>query len=154
MQTTLKENLPQLSSDGSKMTLSGEVLNLIPADDRHRAFIISTWTKSYQSELRKLGFWEFRDRETVVAEKLWNRARVLTDDEGFVVYGYVVPALGGLEYVYVVPDLRKMGVGQTLSQVPGYHPVGYNNRPVSASQPSWLKARIFNPYNFGDVHGK
>lgn len=126
------------------MTLGTEKLLLRSASEFHRSFIISTWVKSYMAQARKLGFSQFF-REPESAERMWDRAIVLTDDDGYVVYGWAVGSEHGLDYVYVVPELRGNGVGKLLAST--VTKADARNRLVYAG-PSWLLRMPFNPYNF------
>ena len=100
---------------------TGEILQTLqlgyPTQD-HRSFIISTWLKSYRSQARKQGIQEFYDKhEPEIAESRWQDCLVLTDEGGFTVYAWVCGQEGSLYHVYVIPELRHIGVCRELSGV-------------------------------------
>lgn len=133
-----------LSETGSTVTLGPEKLRLVPASQEHRSFIISTWVRSYAVHARSLGFMEFY-RESESAEAMWDKAVVLTDDDGYVVYAWAVGDKGGLDYVYVVPELRGNSIGKHMVKV--VHGGNVRNKLVEDG-PYWLMAMKFNPYGF------
>ena len=124
--------------------LGTETLRLVAATPEHKSFIISTWVRSYARHARALGFMDFY-REPESAEALWNKAVVLTDDDGYVVYAWAVGDKLGLDYVYVVPELRGNSVGKHMAKL--VHAGNVRNR-VLEDGPHWLMAMRFNPYGF------
>lgn len=125
-----------LSTSGSKTTLSlvhketaevVQTLELTKAAPTHRNFILSTWLKSYRPQARKDGIQEYYNTyEPAIAESRWQDCHVLSDESGFTVYAWVcayrpvsgstqrsaVP--GQLYHVYVIPELRHIGVARRL----------------------------------------
>lgn len=117
--------------EGRLIDLVGNKLCLSPAESQDKPFIISTWVRSYQVINRKLrtSYQETRLRveEDVflkshpsIAEEQWPFAFVLKDaqdrDASGAVLGYVVGQHGVLHYVYLVPELRRMGLSKVMVQ--------------------------------------
>jgi GNAT superfamily N-acetyltransferase len=120
-----------------------EELRLMGANQEHRSFILSTWVKSYETQARKQGIKEFYSKhEPKLAEKLWDKCIVLTDDSGYTVHAWVCSINGALYHVYVVPELRKLRVATRLIEYAG--PLKEYARPW----PFAAHARV-NPYLLG-----
>lgn len=95
-----------------------ETLRVIPADSRHRNFIIGTWLKSYAPNARRQGIITFYDaHEPRIAETRWQDCLVLTDDDGYTIHGWVCGVRGKLWHVYVVPELRRIRVATRLIEL-------------------------------------
>lgn len=121
---------------------SGEVIAELPilvASDVHRNYIISTWVRS---QLGDAQYWRispvpshvqlrglrstkelYRVGESAVAEAKWKRSRVITNDEGTVIHGWIAfePSSYSTEnrqphlyHVYVPPQLRTHGIARAL----------------------------------------
>lgn len=113
-----------LSTSGSKTTLSlvhketaevVQTLELTKAAPTHRNFILSTWLKSYRPQARKDGIQEYYNTyEPAIAESRWQDCHVLSDESGFTVYAWVCAYPGQLHHVYVIPELRHIGVARRL----------------------------------------
>jgi GNAT superfamily N-acetyltransferase len=116
-----------LSADGL-ISLAGNRLTLRQATVSDKGFILSTWIRSYQVLSRKSRTICNQHQLTVaddiylrhhpkVAEDHWPFANVLKDAEngpGTACVGYVVGGPGLLHYVYVVPELRNMGLAKIM----------------------------------------
>ena len=118
----LNDVFAKLSESGSLELIhkeTGEILRTLlvrPASQEHRSFILSTWTKSYRPTARRLGVEGlYNKHEPEIAESRWQDCRVLTDEGGFTVYAWVCGQDGGLYHVYVIPELRRIGVCRELS---------------------------------------
>lgn len=141
-----------LSTSGSPTTLTlvhketGEVvrtLNLVPAESQHRSFLLSTWLKSYRPQARKDGISEYYDRhEAEIAESRWEDCFVLTDEDGFTVYAWVCGYPGSLYHVYVVPELRNVGVARRLIE----HACGDSGVAYARNWPGRPRGYKVNPY--------
>lgn len=101
-----------------------EHLNVIPATQDHRSFILSTWIRSYEPYIRRLivaGMSvrgeDYRNGESRAAERHWESSRVVTGDDGYTVHGWVCGHPGTLFHVYVAPQLRGGGLGKGLVEV-------------------------------------
>ena len=110
-----------LSSDGLPTILlmkEGKVLEtlrLVQAEQQHRSFILSTWVLSYKNHAREQGYGPFyATEEPKVAESRWQDCWVLTDDDGFTVYGWVCGNDGKLWHCYVAPSIRKLRVATRM----------------------------------------
>ncbi|MDD5374441.1 hypothetical protein [Acidithiobacillus sp.] len=146
---TLRETCARLSTSGSLKTVqlihrpTGEILQeliLRPAKEEHRSFLISTWLKSYRPQARRLGFQTQYDiHEPPIAESRWQDCTVATDDDGFTVYAWVCGYPSQLFHVYVVPELRNIGVARALILD------ACGERPEHA-RPWPYKNRFVNPY--------
>lgn len=119
----------QLQEDGS-ILLADQKLWLSPAQEGDKAFILSTWVRSYLAISRKLSH-NYKSHELHVkdgtflrhhpriAEALWADAFILRAEEGGAILGYVVGSDNAdygpiLDYVYLVPELRNMGVARAM----------------------------------------
>lgn len=92
-----------------------EDLPIAPPQQQHRAFILSTWMKSYEAMARKNGWGQFyKEHEPKIAESRWRDGWVVTDDDGYTVHGWVCGYDGKLWHVYVVPQLRRCRIGTRL----------------------------------------
>lgn len=119
---SLKNVSAKLSTDGSQPSVllmqEGQELSRLPvaaADDSHKAFIISTWLRSYRPVARKYGYEDLYNRnEPAIAESRWQDCFVVTDEGGYTVYAWVCAEQGSLYHVYVVPELRNIGVAREL----------------------------------------
>lgn len=101
----------------------GEVtLPLGKATSKHRNFILSTWVKSHLPALRKtatqtgtVDLERLVQQESTAAENLWGTGRVVHGPEDdYTVYAWIVGECGRLDYIYVVPELRRKGVARAL----------------------------------------
>jgi hypothetical protein len=118
-----KTSVKLISSESGKVL---ETLEIGPAKDEHRNFIISTWIRSYESELRKAhcyaGAQDFRlDRgsysagEGGVAERCWKESQVVTSPtDGYTVHGWICTEGGHVYHIYIPPSLRGIGLGRGL----------------------------------------
>jgi len=124
-------------------------LVVVPAGDQHRSFILSTWIRSWLASGRLIGTWvsEHLDDERRVAEANWSGAMVLTDSDGYVVYAWVLPKDGHLDYVYVAPEVRKIGIAKAMASL--VCDMKSRSRSVSPTAPAWIRDLKFNPYIFG-----
>lgn len=92
-------------------------LRLVPASDEHKGFILSTWITHACAIARKSGVRRefYMPAETAIAESRWRDCKVATDDDGFTVYAWACGDLDGtLWNVYVVPELRRLGLASCL----------------------------------------
>lgn len=120
-----------------------ETLRLTLATPDHRNFIIATWFKSYENQARKQGLREaYAEAEPAIAESRWQDCWVLTDDDGYTVYGWVCGdrTTGALWHVYVAPELRRLRVATRLIE----HACG-ELRQYARPWPYSAHARV-NPY--------
>lgn len=152
----MKQKLPfaELSNDGC-ILLADHRLWLNPATVKDKPFIISTWVNSYKPIARKLTarFKEkkanFTDDTTSVAEKLWQVAYVLKDeDDGSAVHGYIVAQDDPkpiLHYMYLPPELRGLRLGKCMFQ--RVFGTGLFDVQVTHFWPhNWPYKWHFNPY--------
>lgn len=133
-----------LSSDRLRILLTlGEKelghLNVVPASEEHRNFILSTWVRSYQGEARK-----FMDRdiyakeEAVCAEAYWKLSTVaVSPEDAYVIHGWACARPNRLYHAYVPPDLRRYGIASALVKS-----AVYEGAPVFVARPG------FNPFGF------
>ncbi len=156
------------SSDGlkSSLTLSQPnsadvVLPIVQADERHRNYIISTWTRSlrgYPALSCTNGFvslWsksaDFMAGEARLAERFWQHSKALVSpDDDFTVYGWVCYLHGcnTVLHCYVAPEFRANGVGRALLE----HVAG--NEYASQKPPKFIPSGHtvrWNPYGVIDV---
>lgn len=105
-------------------------LPIVYASEEHRNFIISTWVKSYdprhadaslRSSLRSNPSLlspkkaAFKESEAKLAEKLWSKCNVLTDESGYTVHAWVCGLHGLCYHFYCTPELRGIGIeGQLI----------------------------------------
>lgn len=141
-------SLAELSEDGS-ILLAGQKLWLVPAEKTDRAFVISTWVKSYLPTARKKLAVEdavYFDNHPKIAERLWDRAMVLRDeDDGSAIMAYVVVDENSVvHYIYIVPELRGMGLVDVLIKavVGAETPVIVSHRWPYKDRANWQ----YNPY--------
>jgi hypothetical protein len=86
-------------------------LTLVPAEPRHRGFVISTWVRSAaESWKKKMPYSVVVDGESKAAERLYPYVHVLTSD-GDSIHGWCCGKPGLLHYAYVPPELRGSGIG-------------------------------------------
>lgn len=121
---SLKDVCAKLSTTGSQPTLNLvhlpsqetlQSLRLVRATPEHRSFILGTWVKSYRSQARKENFGGYYDKyEPGIAESRWEDCWVATDEDGYTVYAWVCGETGNLWHVYVVPELRRKGVADSM----------------------------------------
>ncbi len=118
-------------------------LRLVKASSTHRNFIIGTWLKSYRPTARKLGIGAFYDKhEPEIAESRWQDCTVATDDDEYTVYAWVCGDVSALLHLYVVPELRHIGVATGLQE----HVCG-TRRPDLARPWSVYRGQLqVNPY--------
>lgn len=141
-----------LSTVGSKTTLSlvhketaevVQTLQLMPSQMGHRNFILSTWLKSYRPQARKDGIAEYYNKyEPAIAESRWQDCFVLSDEDGFAVYAWVCAYPGQLYHVYVIPELRHLGVARRLIE----HVAGDGAICYARPWPGRPKSYRVNPY--------
>ncbi len=122
---TLKETSARLSTHGMSPTLelihrpTGEILQTLqvrPASQEHRSFIISVWMRSYRPIARRIGILQDFDRsEPAIAESRWQDCTVVTDDDGYTVYSWICGYDGLLVHAYTIPELRGIGVVRALT---------------------------------------
>lgn len=136
-----KFNGPSLTlADGLELPIRG-------ATELDRAFILSTWVKSYSQFLRKWLSPALVEEEVRQAEVLWNKATVLgMPDDEFTVLAWVCASAATLHYVYVPPELRNKGIARALIQ----HACG----PTFQHGRPWpFKGKVtggtYNPYLLG-----
>jgi GNAT superfamily N-acetyltransferase len=128
----------------SPVTDFGNGLRLIPAEDRHVPYLISTFTRSALGLVK-----EARFNHKALGPSLAKAARRLYDAKKFsvlvgsdpgVVQGFVAGSPGYLFHVYVPRDLRGHGLGRKLVlTVCGE--AGFQH-----AFPSKTGNRSFNPY--------
>ncbi len=140
-----------LSSDGQPaiLLMKGdsqlERLPIVLAGSEHRAFILSTWVKSYEGLARKQGLKGFYTKhEPAVAEAHWARCSVVTDDAGYTVHAWVCSVSGALYHCYVVPELRKLRIATRLIE----HTCPDGLKEYARQWPYSAHARV-NPYLLG-----
>lgn len=130
-----------LQKDGKTL----ETLPIVRASPEHRSFILSTWVKSYEATARKNGIKAFYGREEPkVAEALWDKCNVVTDDTGFTVHAWVCGRRGQLFHCYVVPELRRLRVATRLIEF-----VCGELKEYARPWPYSAHARV-NPYLLGE----
>lgn len=148
---SLKDVCAKLSEPGSPRSLLlthlpskrvTQELLLVPASEQHKAFIISTWIRSYAGNARRDGYGKLYDKhEPAIAESRWSDCLVATDEDGYTVYAWVCGDLdGSLYHAYVVPELRRIRVATRMIEV-ACGDLKYYARPWPYS----AHARI-NPY--------
>jgi hypothetical protein len=116
-----------VSQNGLKLLskATDEVLSelpVIPATEQHRAFILATWVRSYESSARKLQLAGmripqdvYRLGESQLSESKWALCRVVVSkDDEYTIHGWVCGEPGRLWHVYVPPNLRGSGVAKGL----------------------------------------
>lgn len=153
---SLKNVSARCSSDGLKLELikDSKVLESLPivkAKDQHRSFILSTWIRSYLPTAKK---WVHKDvyhkEEQKVAERDWIRCHVVTNPEDeFTVVAWICGAPSGiLRHVWVMQDLRNLGIAKALIErfcgknVVATKPWPFQHTPRGLH---WT----FNPYRMG-----
>lgn len=111
----------QIEQDGEKIDL-----RVIRAEKIHRSYILSTWVKSYASTVRRqkvsctketvltVPLDVYLANEPKVAESLWDRAYIVTGDDGISIHGWVCGDIGKLWHIYVPPGLRRKGLASAL----------------------------------------
>jgi hypothetical protein len=123
--------------DGSKTILQlipsevaedegGEAIELpvIPADDRHRNYIIGTWVNSHVSSGMCLTEKDIaRAGESKLAEDNWhNSVVVVSPADEFTIHAWICLGMNHDEsssavlYIYVPPDLRNCGIAKELTE--------------------------------------
>lgn len=115
-----------VSPNGLRLTSpTGDVLEelpIVPAKPEHRAYILSTWVRSYESMARRLlvagmrfPTEEYRNGESRLAEAHWDKAKVVVSSaDEFTIHAWVCAEPGRLFHVYVPPALRRSGVARAL----------------------------------------
>lgn len=138
------------------MTLAGQKLWLTPATRNDKGFILSTWVRSYLPIVRKtehcykhhtlrISEETYLANHPRIAESLWENALVLRDEEdGSAILGYVVADTAAciLDYVYVIPDLRNVGLAKVMIRA-----AAGDNPEVTHMWPfRWRSGWKYNPY--------
>lgn len=144
---SLRDVSAQLSTSGSVQLThvpTGKViqsLRLVQASPEHKAFIISTWVKSYRGTARRAGYGKLYDlHEPQIAESRWADCLVATDEDGYTVYAWVCGSNGDLHHCYVIPELRRLRVATRMIEAACGHLLNYARRwPYQAHAP-------VNPY--------
>jgi len=139
-----KEGPPAILLQKDEATL--ETLPIVRAQLEHRSFVLATWVKSYEAAARKQGYAEFFKREEPrIAEALWDKCWIATDDTGYTVNGWVCGRSGQLYHCYVVPQLRRLRIATRLIE----HSCGVL-KEYARQWPYAAHART-NPYLLGAV---
>lgn len=153
----------EVSADGTQLLLRHtesdtviETLPLIRALPEHKAYIISTWVKSYAGLNRKqrtvlngsaatVRSEDFTTGEAQIAERLWEKTYVVSGKEDtFTVNGWLCGEKGRVYHAYIPPDLRRMGIFASLCrQVAG--PTFHSRLlwPYNKVEGLWMH---YNPY--------
>jgi hypothetical protein len=147
----LKSVSGTLLQNGS-ISLAGNLLEPHPADTQDKPFICSSWVRSYQPISRKASLAGHKVRDEVylrhypdLVDRLWPSTTVWKSNESQgAILAYVCGSPGVLHYVYVVPELRGMGVAMAMIEHACGKLLQYTNLPPGSFQPpaNWT----FNPY--------
>jgi hypothetical protein len=118
--------------------------------DRDRAFILSTWLRSYKG--RGMGFGVSADTyyagQRIVCERLLDShgaTVAVADDDDDVIYGWVVTDGQIVHYGYVKKELRNCGMEEELLSAAGVDP----SKPATQSHliPAFAHLDLeYNPY--------
>lgn len=158
----LKNVCAELSEDGS-ILLADTKIWLVPAEQKDRPYIISTWIRSYQRIVAKLQvgtqyrFMRKVDNDAYfrsyvpIVESYADRALVFRTEDGEACHGYIVSEAGQgdvrpcLHYVYIPPELRNLSLAKTAIQATcGAGPLDYSNYWPHPPPKHWT----YNPYRF------
>lgn len=124
-------------------------LNLIPAEPRHRGFVISTWVRSAaESWKKKMPYSVVVNGESKAAESLYPLVHVLTSD-GDSIHGWCCGSAGLLHYAYVPPELRGSGIGQLMVRFVCGPEVTYTRDSIWCRK--MYTSNNFNPYKCLDI---
>ena len=98
---------------------SGKVVEKLPirlAQEEHRAFILATWVRSYASHARKaVPRSAYAEGEAKLAERFWPKTFVVTSpDDDYTIHAWICCEPGHLYHVYVIPELRRKGIADSL----------------------------------------
>lgn len=145
--------------DGT-INIAGNKLFLVDATKEDRSFIISSWVKSYAQINRKLRI-VFNDNSNysltrmasddvfdahhpLIAEAMWCEAKVLKGDlNDHTNYGFIVTEQPStLHYVYVVHELRRLGLADAMIRLEIGKYVENTHIWPYGKRESWK----FNPY--------
>ncbi len=127
-----------------------ETLHVVQANDSHRAFILSTWVRSYEVPARLLrvagmpiGRDTYHSGESRVAERHWRQSKVVVGEDGYTIHAWLCGEHGKLWHVYVPPKLRRHGIAKCLTE----HYCG-KQYEVSKPWPSPPRRHViqYNPY--------
>lgn len=151
------ENDSQTGQKNSlKLTVGGEDVefNIVDADERHRSFIIATWVRSYMGDCKKMFVSScsypvftsadcYHFGESKLAERFWSNAKVLVSGEdSYTVYGWVVANGSCLLHVYVPPEFRRRGLGRRLVE----EALGTSYAVWKPMKHSWGHKQTWNPW--------
>lgn len=155
--STLSESGTMLQLRHGETSHVIEELPLIKALPEHKAYIISTWVKSYATFNRKLRTVlngaasivrseDFTIGEAQIAETLWEKTYVVSGKEDtFTINAWVCGEEGRLYNAYVPPALRRMGIFTTVAhKAAGPGPVHTRLMwPYKKVESLWMS---YNPY--------
>jgi len=136
----LKKHSASVSVDGLTGSLSlnlldretGEVLESLPirqATPQDKAFILSTWIRSYAQAVRRtrvaVGTESIQSipqevylrEEPIIAESLWMQCLVVgssSASDEYTIHAWVCGSSGKLYHCYVPPELRGKGIAKAL----------------------------------------
>lgn len=99
----------------STITLAGVEMSLIPAQEKHRNFILATLCKSgvlLVPSLKKMGLSKRLD--TLAKSSIAAGNGLVLSTDGNSIHGYILGKPGVLHYVYVPPDLRGLGLAKEM----------------------------------------
>jgi hypothetical protein len=140
---------------------------MVPAEERDKPYIISTWVQSYKHIAKglrchmkqdvwpswhKVSHEAYQETYPRLVEALWQKSLVVRDEAGTACHGYICgtpPEPGGhgtLHYMYLPPELRGVGLGKAMwTFLLG---TGVQKVMVTNFLPwkHWPKGWEFNPY--------
>lgn len=159
----LKSVSAKLSPDGS-VDLAGTRLWMVPAEERDKPYIISTWVASYKLISKRITHNHmsgatkhiksdaFQETYPRLVEALWQKSLVVRDEAGTACHGYICGSPPGtgrhgvLHYMYLPPELRSVGLGKAMWT----HLLGPQADRVMVTNflpwKHWPKGWEFNPY--------
>jgi hypothetical protein len=99
------------------ISLSGEPLDLVPIEERHRGYVRGTWIKSYRELANGTGV----PKDLIVAggesivDVLLDRAQVAVAAKSpGTVHAWICGEKGALYFVYVPFELRRKGIASAM----------------------------------------
>jgi GNAT superfamily N-acetyltransferase len=137
----LSETTLELRTSEGKLV---QALTMRPAMGQDRNFILGTWMRSYPAPTLGAPAAVVRAGEAALSEQLWSLSSVLVAEDDYTILGWACGRPGELYAVYVVPELRGIGVGREL--IGSFREPG---RPLDLLRP-WpgrpLANSRYNPY--------
>lgn len=116
------------------------------ADETDRAFVISSWLRSYRRSLwaRELDPRAYDGGQVGLIERLWPMTQVAhPEGDPLTILGWACGDSNVLHYAYVKGELRRAGLGAALVGIIGQPKIYTHRTPLGESI---TRGMLYNPY--------